>query len=51
MRKEIIIAIIFGGVIGVIAGFGIWKANSSMKSNQNQEASGNQKTLESTDSG
>ena len=32
MRKEIIFAIIAGAIFGLVIAFGIWKANSSMKS-------------------
>lgn len=32
MRKEFIIAIIFGISIGVIVAFGIWRANTALKS-------------------
>ncbi|HJX45769.1 MAG TPA: hypothetical protein VJ399_01215 [Patescibacteria group bacterium] len=33
MRKEIFFAILAGSLFGLIIAFGIWKANSSMKSN------------------
>jgi hypothetical protein len=37
MRKEIIFAVILGGVIGIVVAFGIWRANSSIKVNQKAE--------------
>ena len=36
MRKEIIFAILAGAIFGLVIAFGIWKANSSMKSNKTQ---------------
>jgi hypothetical protein len=37
MRKEIIFAIIAGAIFGLVMAFGIWKANSSMKSKNESE--------------
>ena len=38
MRKEFIIAIISGITIGVVVAFGIWRANSALKSENSQVA-------------
>jgi hypothetical protein len=37
MRKEIIFAILAGAIFGLVIAFGIWKANSSMKSKNGNE--------------
>jgi hypothetical protein len=37
MRKEIIFAILAGAIFGLVIAFGIWKANSSMKSKNDSE--------------
>ena len=37
MRKEIIFAILAGAIFGLVIAFGIWKANSSMKSKNESE--------------
>lgn len=37
MRKEIIFAILAGAIFGLVIAFGIWKANSSIKSKNDSE--------------
>ena len=36
MRKEILFAILAGGLFGLVIAFGIWRANLSIKSNKEQ---------------
>src|SRR3990167_3654396 len=38
MRKEVILAIISGGVLGALIAFGIWRANNSSKNTERQAA-------------
>lgn len=37
MRKEIIFAIIFGGILGLIVAFGIWRVNSALSPKETQK--------------
>lgn len=39
MRKEIIFAIVFGGIIGLVVAFGIWRVNSAFKPKDKPQAS------------
>lgn len=36
MRKEIIVALIAGSFLGLVIGFGVWRANSALKSTSSQ---------------
>jgi len=40
MRKEIILVIIFGTLFGLIMAFGIWRANSALKSTKEATSNG-----------
>ena len=37
MKKEILIAILIGFILGLIITFGIWTANKSLKDNQEEQ--------------
>src|SRR3989344_1226217 len=39
MRKEIVFAIVFGGIIGLIVAFGIWRVNSALSPKNKEVAS------------
>jgi hypothetical protein len=41
MQKEVIIAIIFGSLLGVLVAFGVWRANTALRQNK-LEATNNQ---------
>ncbi len=37
MQKEVLIAIIFGSLLGVVVAFGIWKTNNALKTKENEK--------------
>lgn len=47
MRKEVLFAILAGGLFGLIIAFGIWKANSSLNNKKKAEAEVSQSSSES----
>lgn len=49
MQKEVILAIIFGSLLGIIVAFGIWKANSSFNSQPEQQKKTEEQQQEDAD--
>jgi len=41
MQKEIVIAIVFGGLLGLVVAFGIWRVNVSLKNQPDETITGN----------
>lgn len=48
MRKEVVVAIIIGGVLGLTVAFGIWKANSSFSASKQVQSSSTSAPLASS---